>query len=81
MLATSRRAMASPKPAPPPARVAIGSPCSNSSKIFARAAGAIPGPVSSTTKRSEPSPAGATLTPTPPFCVKFTALPARLIST
>ena len=75
--------IASPSPVPPYFRVVELSACENDSNSRARASGAMPIPVSATSKRisavSAVSATRVTRTTTSPRSVNFTALPTRLV--
>src|SRR6266487_1527142 len=75
-----RLAMDRLRPVPPFLRVIELSACWNSSKILARSAAAIPGPVSQTATVNTPSVAEAWIA-TSPLSVNLMALPTRLSRT
>ena len=80
----SRRVTARPSPDPPYARVIDASPCSKAPNNLGMTSGAIPIPVSATSKRTRRRPAAASrsspVTRTEPRSVNFTALLARFSS-
>ena len=75
---TRRRAIARPRPEPPNSRVVPRSACRNSSKMMARASGAMPMPVSLTVTRRWESVISA-LIRTLPSRVNLMALATRLV--
>lgn len=83
---TSRMQMVSPRPVPPYRRVVEASAWENGSNSRTTSCGAMPMPVSQTSKRNaatsgEPASTTRTRTATSPVSVNFSALPARLMST
>jgi hypothetical protein len=70
-----------PRPVPPYFRFVVPSAWRKASKITSCCSGAIPIPVSSTSKATRPSRAGRTRSETPPRSVNFTAFESRFFST